>query len=294
MERTNRYRGVGVLAAALVGLTGLAGPAPQAPPGGSPLRVAAASSHDTTPIKHATASCPLGSSVFAAGARIIDGDGAVVLTRMLPDPSLTSVTTTGVARTGHARDWSVQAYAICDRSTFPPWLAHTTVHSATTATATCPGAQLLVGTGFALDAVVDHNHLVEVTIGPGLRQVRVSTGGPGTPSRLTAVAICKQPSSPTGNHGVRLEATSAVDATWPKTVAVGDSVADRWIYGVGAAITGPADAFLTALVPHVDPDLAVATAARRNQPAFADGRASLAADESGSVSVYAAAIGTFH
>jgi hypothetical protein len=296
-------------ATALATATALAavavGPAaPAQAAGGSPVRAEQASQHNQSPTKSATVGCPAADqSVYAAGARIVDADGGVVLTGVTPDPALGSVTATATARTGYPSAWSVVVYAVCDASSPPPFRVAATVTGSTTATATCPGQHHLTGTGFRFTGLVDHSYPDEVSIGPGLHSVRVHTGGPGTPAQVTAFAICKRPTQPTGPPAVWVTASSGVDATWPKQVAAGDPSSTRRIYGVGGMVQGGGgQVFLSALVPDLDQDLARVEAVRAlplpGSPSQPDGaRFAAAEDDSeaeGSVTAFGILIGTFH
>lgn len=121
MRATNRRRGSALVAALVMATSGVEVVAVPAQAGGiSPVWVVQASTHDSSPHKAATATCPANHPVFAAGARIVDPDGGVVLTGMIPDPALTSVTATGSARTGYSGEWSLVAFAVCDLTTSPP------------------------------------------------------------------------------------------------------------------------------------------------------------------------------
>jgi hypothetical protein len=296
--------GAVLLTVAATALAGAAvGPVAPAHAGGSPVRVAQPSAHDQSPSKTVTASCPGGTTALAAGARVLGGDGGVVLTGMVPDPALSSVTATAAARTGHLTAWTLVAYAICDQTASPVGRVATTVAGSATATTSCPGQSRLTGTGFRLQGSVDYSYPDEVWFGPGLQQVRVHAAGPGTPGSVTAFAICLAPSAPAGT---RVSATSDHDSAWPKLVTVGDPAGGpESVYGVGAAVEGGANqVFLTALVPSPDQHLALAEASRarplpggqlagaaRFAAAGQDGEESGA---EGSVTVFGILIGTFH
>ncbi|WFE54478.1 hypothetical protein [Micromonospora sp. WMMD1155] len=291
-----RRTAVGAVAVALGTAAGAAAPNGPAHAGGyAPVRVEEASDSDGSVTKVVTATCPGARSVFAAGARIVNGNGGVVLTAMEPDAELTTVTVTATARTGHAGAWSVVAYATCDSSTSPPVRATATVGSASTVEVSCPGGTRLVGTGFRFDGPVDQTYVDEVAFGPGLRTVRVHTGGTAEPADLTAVGVCKEPTQPTGPPGVRVEATSGYDGTWPKTVVTADAGPDAHVYGVGARVTGAGQFFLSAIVPSATLRQAGAEAVRASQvPGAVAARAGAAEDGSGSVTVSAIEMAAFH
>jgi hypothetical protein len=64
--------------------------------------------------KTATATCTGSKRVISAGARIINGDGQVMLDDMAPNGPLTSVTATAYEDdTTYSGNWSLSAYAVC-------------------------------------------------------------------------------------------------------------------------------------------------------------------------------------
>ncbi|MFC6016237.1 hypothetical protein ACFP2T_08510 [Plantactinospora solaniradicis] len=267
----------------------------------APVRVEEVSESDDSATKIVVAECTGARSVFAAGARVVDGDGGVVLTAMVPNSALTHVTVSATARTGFEGDWSLMAFAVCDTSTSPPVRAATTVESASTAEVSCPDQTHLVGTGFRFEGSVDQTYVDEVAFGPGLGGVRAHTGG-AEPESLTAFGVCKEPTQPTGPPGVRVEASSAYDGTWPKVAVTEDPDPDQHVYGIGASVVGSGEFFLSALVPSLNLRLAGAEAVQASQlPAAAvgAGRAGVAdagADEDGdgSVTVSGLLMAAFH
>lgn len=231
----------------------------------APVRVEEVSDSDDSVTKIVVAECAGARSVFAAGARVVDGDGGVVLTAMVPNAALTAVAVTATARTGFEGDWSLMAFAVCDTSTSAPVRAATTVESASTAEVSCPDDTRLVGTGFRFEGSVDQTYVDEVVFGPGLREVRVHTGGDAEPESLTAFGVCKEPTQPTGPPGVQVEASSAYDGTWPKTAVTDDPDPDQHVYGVGARVEGSGEFFLSALLPSPNLRLAGAEAVQASQ-----------------------------
>ncbi|MBF9127904.1 hypothetical protein I0C86_02655 [Plantactinospora sp. S1510] len=260
-----RRTAAGVVAVALgtAGLVVVPDGAAQAG-GVAPVRVEEVDDSDST-TKIVVAECTetMG-SVFAAGARVVNGNGGVVLTAMVPNPELTSVTVTATARTGYEGDWSLMAFAICDRSGTPPVRRAATVESASTAEVDCPDDTRLVGTGFRFEGSVDQTYVDEVAFGSGLGGVRVHTGGVA-PESLTAFGVCKEPTQMTGQPGARVEASSAHDGTWPKTAATDDPNPDQHVYGIGASVVGSGGFFLSALVPSLNLRLAGAEAVEASQ-----------------------------
>lgn len=259
--------------------------------GGSPVRAAQPGPHDATPTKLVTVACPQAlQSVYAAGVRVVGGDGAVVITAMVPDPALTSVTVTATARAGYTEDWSLVAYAVCDVSAVPPARVAGTAFGASTVTATCPGTSWLTGLGFRIDDPDAGTYLAGAAPDANLRQVRVRTHG--TPAAVTAYGICQPP---TGSAPVRRDATAPVQPAGTTTVSVAEPVGQRTIYGVGAAVSGPGTTLLSAIVPDLAGNRAVAAASPAADAARIGPAAAAEADEDGDeVTVYGTFIGTFH
>ena len=268
-----------------------------------PVLVAEVSDSDDSAAKIVTATC-LGGKVFAPGARVVDGDGGVVLTAMVPNPELTSVTVTATARTGHVGDWSLMAFATCDTSSRWPVRTAVTVHSASTAEVSCPGDTRLVGTGFRFEGSVDHTYVDKVDFGPGLREMQVHASGAVAPESLTAFGVCKEPTQPSGPPGVRVEASSLYDGTWPKMVVTDDPDPNFHVYAVGASVMGSGGFFLSALVPSLNLRLAGAEAVQASQlPGEAaavgagrigDAEAGTAGDGEGSLTVSGLLMSAFH
>lgn len=63
--------------------------------------------------KNVTANCPTGTDVIAAGSQTNGGLGDVIIDRIAPNAGLTSVTVSGKEDAALARNWSIDAYAIC-------------------------------------------------------------------------------------------------------------------------------------------------------------------------------------
>jgi hypothetical protein len=270
------------------------GPTTPALAGGSPERVDASTGPDAVTPKTVTAQCPDGWFVFATGARIIGGDGGVVLTGAEPSPDLTSVSVTASAREWFDGDWSLKAFAVCDQA-MQPRLVSETVYGQTEVTVRCPGLSRLTGAGFRLDGPVESVGLREVAIGPGLQEARVGVGATGTasPTSVTVHGICRWRPAADSPVGVVVHNPGTVDDTWPKVTTAEDSTLDLRLYGVAATVSGPADAFLTALVPGVNHDVATAEATRSG-PSAAGLRAGDEDDDDGSLSASGLFIGTFH
>lgn len=231
-------------------------------------------------------------SVFGVGARVVGGGGQVVLTAMEPDRGLRQVTATATARAGYVGSWALTVYVVCDRSNYPSGLTHETVHGEGAVTASCPVGTHVTGTGFRLDGPVQSASLREVAIGPGLHDVRVSTNGvsPG----LTAYAICKWHTRVAAGYPGAVETGRSTVDSWPASASVGQSDPDLTVYGVGAVVSGPGEPFLTALVPNLDLNVAVAEATGPVRPTGAARSMSYSDEDSdGELDVTGAFIGTF-
>jgi hypothetical protein len=263
--------------------------------GGDPERVAEMVGPDSVSPKEATARCPDDTYVFAAGARVVDGNGRVVLTSIVPDQATRSVTVSAKERNGYQGVWSLVAFAVCDWSVSRPGIVSETAYGDTTVTASCPGETRLTGVGFSLAGSVESIGVREVAFGPGLRDARVGVGGSDTLVGLTAYGICKWPTQHGGPPGVVVHNPGTADAGWPKVATAGDSTLDMRLYAVGATVTGPGDAFLTGLVPNLNQDLAVAEATRGTTGTTAARRLAVSDDgDDGSLSVSGLFMATFH
>jgi len=285
------------MAAALATAGALVGSATTAYAQAEPFRREAPSAYNMASPKQETATCPGNYRAFASGVKVVNGNGGVVVKRMEPDAALTSVTVEAVARTGYQQPWSVVAYVMCALSTSAPELESDTTYQSSTATATCDPGDRLTGTGFRYGGPINTGYVNGVIPNNGLTQVLVHAGGAGPePASLTAYAICKEPTQPTGPPGVRIEATTALPGTWPAMLTV--SPIRSWVYGVGAATDAPG-VFFDALVPNADPSVAGAQAVRAWQPAgmaaARQGKAmAVATDDDESAAVYGVVMDVFH
>ncbi|WP_326557614.1 hypothetical protein [Micromonospora sp. NBC_01796] len=244
---TGRTVGHGSVAVALVAASLVAGTGPARADGPhAPVLVAAASLHDESPEKEVTVRCPGATLVFSAGGGVggsAGGTGQVVVTAVVPDVGLTTVTVRAVARTGQRGPWSVVGQAICEASGSALRRAVGTAVGEYTATATCGPGTKVWGTGFRVTGDPDHVAVAEVVPDPGLTKVAVGVTSDGPPTEVTAYAICR---AQTGTMR-RVAAVSPDGAGWPRSVTVADT-ADARIYGVGGRAGGGPHAYLDALV----------------------------------------------
>jgi hypothetical protein len=168
------------------------------------------SAYNDDPSKTATATCDAGDVVIGAGARIINGGGAVVLAAMVP--GATSVTARGEADADYDQRWSVVAVAVCrPASQGTPQIV---TSGAGSPTATCRNNTYLSGTGFelpdgsALTGLIPENGRT-VTV----RTAYILMGG-GSP---VAYAVCV-PEAGDPLFSMRWQATSPLSLGSPKLV----------------------------------------------------------------------------
>ena len=197
------------------------------------------SAYNTTPSKSATANCDPGDVLIGAGARIINGGGAVVLAAMVP--GATSVTARGESSTGNQNPWSVVAVAVCrPASDGTPQIAT----SGGGSTATCPNGTYLSGTGFELP---DGSVLTGLTPENG-RTVTVRTpfirvGGPGP----VAYAVCV-PEQGFPFFSNRWSAQSGFSQTSPRLVTARET--GQYPHAVMSGVGGSIAFFSTLPIVH--------------------------------------------
>ncbi|WP_155373712.1 hypothetical protein [Catellatospora vulcania] len=69
---------------------------------------------DSSASKAATATCPAGKQLISTGARVINGDGRVVINSLVPSAALTATTSTAYeAQGGFAGNWSLYSHGVC-------------------------------------------------------------------------------------------------------------------------------------------------------------------------------------
>lgn len=76
------------------------------------VRVFSASPNNSVD-KSVSVNCPVGTNVIAAGNQTNGGLGDVIIDQIAPSAGLTSVTVSGKEDAALARNWSIDAYAIC-------------------------------------------------------------------------------------------------------------------------------------------------------------------------------------
>lgn len=211
----------------------------------SPVLDEATSPYDTAVHKSAVVTCPNG-KVVGMGGRTSDSDGSVVLTGVIVDPTLSSVTAIGRARPGFNGPWSVTASVVCGNpAQFDPERV-VVVGGQGTATAGCPGSKILYSSGYLIPLPNGTQYVDRVVPSSGLTQLTVHAGTTGIgPVTVAAYAIC----GTRFPDFVRLEATTDRDSTTPKTatVAAGPIPGVGWVFGAGAIVDSPRPAFINAL-----------------------------------------------
>lgn len=238
-------------------------------------RYRAESAHDTGTPKTVTADCPAGEIAFGGGGRIVDGNGSVLLTSVVPDGD--SVTVTAGALPQYETAWSVVAVVVC----YPPQpaagarslVASTQSVVAHASAATCPAGTVLSGTGFALAGSPGQQLLTGLVPDATAGTVSVSVVNKASGlAKPTAYAVCVPPEDP--GYPLRVEGNSPTDTTVPKVASASGNPGgvDDWAVLSGAGgliVNGPSDAFLDAVVP--DPGLLSATARADRLPGGATG-----------------------
>ena len=169
--------------------------------------------------KAVTANCPAGKKVVGAGGEILSGNGYVLITDVIPNQSLTSVTVQGGENSAWTYNWQVRAYAMCAPESSVGNLQRVTQAAANngtsdsvkTATAECPDELRLYGTGFEIN---DANGAVfpeRLEPDAGLTRVDTTARENGTFNGTwswTAYAICGDPRATM----TLVSASSAVDS----------------------------------------------------------------------------------
>ncbi|GHJ48904.1 hypothetical protein Cs7R123_62460 [Catellatospora sp. TT07R-123] len=280
------------LAAAALAAGALAVPVAPVPAYADPLvgLVQHTSGVDAAP-KSVTVQCPAGSWVFALGAQVTGGGGLVQLVRMEPAADLRTVTVAARPRSTATGTFSVTAEAVCGRSERAPVLVTRDTVQAPSVAATCPGETDLLGFGFRIDRPVDQWRIDALVPDFGLTSVGVHAAGAGLPGTLAVAAICykvdpKQPQI----RPYRMGAAGDLGDVWPKTVGV-DPNGDDWSFGVGGQATA-AGTHLDLFAPR--PFGTSWVRAQRPSVPTQPGAVRAAVADDGTVTAYAARIGTFH
>ncbi|WP_027342336.1 hypothetical protein [Hamadaea tsunoensis] len=256
----------------------------------TPGRYAAATAVSVATAKSVRVDCPAGTVVFGSGGRVVDGFGGVVLTGIMPDPALRSVTAYAVARPGHKGPWGLVAYAVCLPESGLAPVRVAAIGAGYTVTASCPTATVLYGNGFLLPNADAATYADEVVPDAGLTGVTVHTAGtpPGI-GGLVVYGVC-------AGRMDRYERTHGVSGAGPGSpkeayAPLPDYILfdhGRWTFGAGGLVEGSATAFLDGLDPATDVAGAWASASRLETTVVG-----LTGDDY-TVTTYAATIGSWY
>ncbi|MDI1462914.1 hypothetical protein QEZ54_18210 [Catellatospora sp. KI3] len=283
------------LAAAVVAAGALVVPAaPAAATAEQPVVLAQRTSPVDAAAKSVTVQCPPGSWVFTVGAQVVGGGGRVQLVRMEPAADLRSVVVAARPRSDAAGAFSLVAEAVCGRSERPPTLVTASSTQASAVALLCPGQTDLLGFGFRLERPVDQWRIDALVPNQDLTGVQVHAAGGGQQGALAVAAICYRvdPQSPSVRP-YRWQGVSTPGSPWPKSAGV-EPTGDDWSFGVGGLAVG-VDAHLDAFVPRPTGTSWVrAQSVAASLPPGAARSVAPAAADNGSVTAYAARIGTFH
>jgi hypothetical protein len=241
-----------------------------------PQREQGSSANDDSSPKDAIASCTGNDRLVGMGAKIDNGQGDVLLTRMVPDLATDSVTATGVENVPVATAWQVIAWAICAPAGTEPAnlqieedFAVAVPASPKTVDATCTGNAVTYAVGF------------DVTGGDGQVAVdEVQFASPFTTGSVTAYTndaaagswglrtyvICGDPPP---NPPFLATWTSARNSITPKAESTSVCGGTAQVHGVGAVVEGArGDASIATLNP--PPQLFAAEATVREIGTTAD------------------------
>jgi len=201
--------------------------------------------------KSVTVNCPGATRVYGSGASINGGGGAVVIDRITPNLTLTSVQVTAFEAIPFPGNWSITAYAICGAATLNLQRIHFT--SATNSqnksvVASCPAGLRLYGTGAELNGALGRVSITGIIPNPGLTAVTVNAveNGPFAGNwSVTGYAICANPS----RIMTRAAASSAINSVAVKSASATCPFGTR-VHGVGGQVDfGLGNVHLTDLLP---------------------------------------------
>jgi hypothetical protein len=205
-------------------------------------RVTETGPFDSVSSKFVAKACPAGKKLVGAGGRIRAESGPpgwigtlqsgqVGLTRIVPSPSLSTVSVSGVEIANPMLfNWAVQGYGVCETETAAHQLQHVLVNSANdssakkTAQAACPLGKKVIGAGGAIGTPASTGGKVILTrVAPNALLTVVyaigeeTAGGTTGDWQVSAFAVCAAAAAVPG-----LEYKSAATST--------DSVAYKYTY----------------------------------------------------------------
>jgi hypothetical protein len=238
-------------------MTALPGLASAAVPGLQ--RVPSSVTTGSAPTQSAVATCPSGMKVIGTGGTANGPAGKVVLRRVIPNATLTSVTATGAEiGGGTTNNWSVQAFAVCATSSAVPGLQLFQLNSESDSdnvkavNVNCPTGKQLLGTGGALFGPTDKLVLFGMTPNgarTGAVVIATEIDNGITDNWFARVyAICAN-ALPGYEHAVK----NSTRASTPTQTATVPAPAGTKIIGAGGTVNGQTTRIaLTAFVPAAD------------------------------------------
>lgn len=250
------------LASAVV-LGGILIPAPAV---ASPIAHTATSIFSGITSKSVTVHCPAGTSVFGIGGRINGDSGSVVLTAIMPDISMSSVTASGHSRPGYTGRWSITVRAVCMAPGLQQPERVITYGFTGNAWADCPSGKLLHSSGFYLPNPTGVEYVDEVEANPYYGYTRAHAHATdGSQVTVAAVSVCAY----SGYLGETTRRRTAFDTESPKSaIAPPAPWPVNWVFGAGAVIEGGGHVFIDGLGPleNLDGAWSRAVAAKTHTP----------------------------
>jgi hypothetical protein len=215
---------------------------------------------------NAVAVCPAGEFLTGAGGAIVNGNGDVTLTDVIPDLAAQSVTVWGHSNPGAVpAAYDVIAQAICVPGAVPANYQRITAVSANNAMpykdqlVFCPAGTNLLGLGAELDNADGQAFYQRIEPNAALTGGAVSAGASGGfagPWQVTAYAICA--TLPAALVGTLVNATGANNSVSPKGQVSGACPAGAFTTGVGAtvALSAAGNVLVSALTANAAQDTA--------------------------------------
>ncbi|HEX8631159.1 MAG TPA: hypothetical protein VF755_23620 [Catenuloplanes sp.] len=241
-----KFRNRGRLGATFVALlaTTLLAPAAPAQAAANPQRVQIVSPANATSPKIVTVACGGTDVLVGMGANVVDGQGEVLLTRLVPDLTTDSVTATAVEDTPVNTPWELVVWGICVPAAQAPLNLQLVSNSAAASVGffkgvdvTCPGTTQTYGIGYALSAGFGQVAIDEVRYEPALKIGSVDAytyNGFGGSWGLDTHVICGEPAP----NMTLTQWTSAVNPISPKTESTPVCGGTTQVHGVGGWVNG--------------------------------------------------------
>jgi hypothetical protein len=211
------------------------------------------SATDSVPVKTALARCPAGKQVTGVGGEITGGLGEVSMNRLEPNAALTEVSVTAEELgINSARQWNVQAYAMCadpiPGSQLVTVAGFSNGANETAVRAECPAGKRLLGAGGAINNTFGGRTILTGTSleASTIAEIRGHEIPAGDLSnwRVVAHAIC----APALPGQVQATLPSAFDSAGAKTRGIGCPAGKNLLGGAGS-VTGAGEVVLDDLRP---------------------------------------------